>query len=168
MTYIRIETPARLHLGMFDISGTLGRRFGGIGVTVNKPALVLEARRSRDLTANGPDADRALEFATRYLAAVDLKEGAHLDIQQAIPHHSGLGSGTKLGLTVALALATLYDQPSDPNQLARWREVGAEIGDHDLATYRSLVSQELTPVQRERVATPTRIHPRQRAVLAVH
>jgi beta-RFAP synthase len=60
-----------------------------------------------------------LEFARRYLAGIGLQAGAHLRVEQTIPKHVGLGSGTKLALAVAQALATLYDQPTDPYTLAR-------------------------------------------------
>jgi beta-RFAP synthase len=119
MKTVYIKAPARLHLGMFDLSGSLGRRFGGLGVAIARPAVMLEASRSDQLTAQGPDADRVLEFARRYLTAIGLQAGAHFHIKQTIPRHVGLGSGTKLGLTVAQALATLYDQPTDPYLLGR-------------------------------------------------
>jgi beta-RFAP synthase len=85
---------------------------------------MLEASLSDQLTAQGPDADRVLEFARHYLTAIGLQAGAHFHIKQTIPRHVGLGSGTKLGLTVALALATLYDQPTDPHLLAQAVERG--------------------------------------------
>jgi beta-ribofuranosylaminobenzene 5'-phosphate synthase len=119
MTSIRIEAPARLHLGMFDLSGTLGRRFGGIGVAVEKPAVVLNASLSNTLTAHGPGSERALEFARCYLRATGIPASAHLEIKQVIPSHVGLGSGTKLALAVARVLADLYNQPTDPVSLAQ-------------------------------------------------
>jgi beta-RFAP synthase len=119
MKTVYVKAPARLHLGMFDLSGTLGRRFGGLGAAIAKPAVVLQATPSEQLTAYGPQADRVLEFARRYLTSVGLRVGANFRIEQAIPSHVGLGSGTKLGLAVAQALATLYGQPTDPYALAQ-------------------------------------------------
>ena len=119
MRTVRIEAPARLHWGMFDISGVLGRRFGGLGVAITRQSVILEAAASDSLTADGPDADRALKFARRYLAATGLRTGVRLHIEQAIPNHVGLGSGTKLALAVAQALAALYEQPTDPLTLAQ-------------------------------------------------
>ena len=40
---VRVEAPARLHLGMLAVAGDEGRRFGGLGVSVARPAVVLEA-----------------------------------------------------------------------------------------------------------------------------
>jgi beta-RFAP synthase len=119
MKAVRVEAPARLHWGLFDLNGSLGRRFGGLGVAITGPAVVVEASISDDLTAAGADCDRALAFARRYLEAAGIHSGARLCIEKAIPGHVGLGSGTKLGLAVARALAALYDQPDEPLQLAR-------------------------------------------------
>ena len=43
MTTVRVEAPARLHMGMLDVSGEGPRRFGGLGVAVSRPAVVVEA-----------------------------------------------------------------------------------------------------------------------------
>jgi len=115
---VRVEAPARLHFGILDLRGNLGRWFGGIGAAIPTPSLVLEVTPQDGLTAEGPDAGRAQEFAGRYLAATGLRGGAHLKLTRAIPAHSGLGSGTQLALSVARALAELYGQPSDPQALA--------------------------------------------------
>lgn len=119
MKTVRVKAPARLHQGMFDLNGSLGRRFGGLGVAIARPAVILEASRSDKLTADGPEAERVLEFARHYLNTTGLQAGAHFRIEQAIPRHVGLGSGTKLGLAVAQALAVLYEQSTDPYALAR-------------------------------------------------
>ena len=42
MTTVRVEAPARLHMGMLDATGTGARRFGGLGVAVRRPAAVVE------------------------------------------------------------------------------------------------------------------------------
>jgi beta-RFAP synthase len=59
-----------------------------------------------------------LEFAGTYLANTGVQAGAALRVEQTIPGHVGLGSGTKLALAVAYALALLYDQPTHPDALA--------------------------------------------------
>jgi beta-ribofuranosylaminobenzene 5'-phosphate synthase len=118
-TRVTVEAPARLHFGILDLRGHLGRWFGGIGAAIPTPSVRLEAIPAAQLTAAGPDAGRALEFAERYVAATGQPGGAHLTIQRVIPSHVGLGSGTQLGLSVARALAELYGQPSDPQTLAK-------------------------------------------------
>jgi beta-RFAP synthase len=116
---VTVEAPARLHFGILDLRGHLGRRFGGIGAAVPSPSLRLEATPEEELTVEGPDAGRALAFAERYRSAAGLERGAHLKVIRAIPPHVGLGSGTQLALTVARALAELYGKPAEPMLLAR-------------------------------------------------
>jgi beta-RFAP synthase len=114
-----IEAPARLHFGVLDLRGALGRRFGGLGAAVPSPSLLLEAAPGDRLSAHGPDAERALAFAERFLAHHRLSGGARLTVHRAIPTHSGLGSGTQLGLAVARALAELHRLPTDAGGLAQ-------------------------------------------------
>ena len=116
---VLVEAPARLHFGVLDLRGDLGRRFGGIGAAVPVPSLLLEARRAPALAAEGPDADRALGFARRFAAHHGLDARVHFCLHRTIPAHAGLGSGTQLALAVARATAELYGLPTDPAALAR-------------------------------------------------
>src|SRR3954451_337408 len=118
MTTVRVEAPARLHLGMLAPAGDGPRRFGGLRVAVSRPAVVLEAEVADKLSAAGTDAGRALMFARRCQEALGLASGAHLRVVEAIPEHAGLGSGTKLALAVAQALAVLGARELDAPGLA--------------------------------------------------
>jgi beta-ribofuranosylaminobenzene 5'-phosphate synthase len=114
-----VEAPARLHFGVLDLRGQLGRCFGGLGAAIPSPSLLIEARPADRLSAEGPDADRAIEFAERWQAHQGRTGGAHFIVHRAIPSHSGLGSGTQLGLAVARALGELHGVSADPEELAR-------------------------------------------------
>jgi beta-ribofuranosylaminobenzene 5'-phosphate synthase len=118
VTLIRVEAPARLHLGMLAVAGDGTRRFGGLGASVSRPAVVLEARPADELSVEGAEADRALMFAQRCHEALGLVGGAHVRVLEAIPAHVGLGSGTKLALAVAQALATLHGRTVEAGELA--------------------------------------------------
>ena len=125
MTTVRVEAPARLHMGMLDASGDGRRRFGGLGVAVRRPATVVEATESDDVTTEGPDADRALAVARRVRAALGDVPGARIRVVEAIPPHVGLGSGTKLALAVTAALVALAGRSADPVTMARMAGRGA-------------------------------------------
>jgi beta-ribofuranosylaminobenzene 5'-phosphate synthase len=114
MTTVRVEAPARLHMGMLDAAGSGARRFGGLGVALSRPAAVVEASPSDDVTAEGPDAERALAVARRAREALGLQGGVHVRMVEAIPPHVGLGSGTKLALAVTAAVAALAGQTPEP------------------------------------------------------
>jgi beta-RFAP synthase len=116
---VRVEAPARLHFGMLDLRGSLGRRFGGIGAGVFDPSLVIEVERAAGVEAEGAEANRAVEFAQRYIDSQGVRGGARIVIRHAIPGHAGLGSGTQLALAVARGIAEIYDLPTDTAGLAK-------------------------------------------------
>lgn len=103
---------------MLDLRGSLGRRFGGIGAGVFNPSLSIEVERAGAIEAEGAEANRAAEFAARYLASQGVRGGARIVVRHAIPGHSGLGSGTQLALSIARGLAELYDLNTDTGVLA--------------------------------------------------
>lgn len=119
-----VEAPARLHLGVLDLGGSLGRRFGGIGAAIEAPSLVLEGVRAEGVSAEGPDAARVVAIARRVLAYHELTGGVALRVRRAIPAHAGLGSGTQLGLAVARLVAELYGGDPQPGALAEASERG--------------------------------------------
>jgi len=114
-----VEAAARLHFGVLDLRGSLGRRFGGLGAAIPRPSLLLEAAPADTVRVTGLEAERVQEFARRFLSHHGVAGGASLELHRAIPPHSGLGSGTQLGLAVARALAELHRLPSDPQSLAQ-------------------------------------------------
>ena len=116
---ITVETPARLHFGLLDLRGVSGRRYGGIGAPAPGISARLTARRARSVDVRGEDAERAANYARRFLARHGIREGAQIEIERAIPPHAGLGSGTQLALCVARALAELYDIEATAPELAR-------------------------------------------------
>jgi len=115
---VAIEAGARLHLGVLDLRGALGRRFGGLGVAIPTPSLRLEARRAADVRTEGEEQARVAEFARKALAHWGIRGGIAVHLQRSIPAHSGLGSGTQLGLAVARAVAELYGIDVTPPELA--------------------------------------------------
>jgi beta-RFAP synthase len=120
-----VEAPARLHFGMLDLRGTFGRRFGGIGAAVPSPSLLLEAASADALEAEGPSAERVLEFARRFLSYHGLRAGARFRVHRAIPEHAGLGSGTQLALATGAAVARLFGLALDARAIAGLLDRGA-------------------------------------------
>jgi beta-RFAP synthase len=114
-----VEAAARLHFGLIDLRGGLGRWFGGIGAAAPAPTLLVSACAADTLEVEGADADRAAGFARRFLAGAGIERGARVRVHRTLPPHAGLGSGTQLALAVARAIAELYAAPADPPALAR-------------------------------------------------
>ncbi|HBY99528.1 MAG TPA: hypothetical protein DEP84_37265, partial [Chloroflexi bacterium] len=114
---IRIASPARLHLGMFDLTGASGRRFGGIGVAIKEPRVIVAVRPAAELSVCGPESSRARVVAEQ-LRAAGLPVNATIQIEAVIPSHAGLGSGTQLSLATGAVLAQLAGCPMAAEALA--------------------------------------------------
>lgn len=115
---VYVKTPARLHFGLIDLNGDLGRLFGGLGVGIDRPNVILEAQPSERLAVAGEKTERIQELAKRFLEAYGIKANASISVKQAIPEHSGLGSGTQLALAVATALSKLFNVDASTQELA--------------------------------------------------
>ncbi|MFQ5710697.1 MAG: beta-ribofuranosylaminobenzene 5'-phosphate synthase family protein [Candidatus Geothermarchaeales archaeon] len=115
---VLVETPSRLHLGIMDLSGDLGRIYGSIGVAIDKPNVVLEATPSDRITTSGEEAEKTRLLAEKFFKHYKPGGGAHISVRQTIPEHVGLGSGTQLSLAVAASLAKLFELSVPTTDLA--------------------------------------------------
>jgi beta-ribofuranosylaminobenzene 5'-phosphate synthase len=104
---IEVQSCARLHLGLLDNNGDMGRLYGSIGVAVSRPKFVLKADSARTLKVEGADGERVAEFARRCIREFGFPSGAYIKVENGIPPHVGLGSGTQLALSVGTALSRL-------------------------------------------------------------
>ena len=114
-----VEAPARLHFGVLDLRGELGRWFGGIGAGAPQATLLVSASKALTVSGHGPDGQRAAGFAKRFLEYHHIREGVRVSVHRTLPRHAGLGSGTQMALAVARAVAELYGLDTDPPALAQ-------------------------------------------------
>lgn len=125
---VRVEAPARLHLGLIDMHGGLGRSFGSIGLAVDRPRAVVELRPADRLAVEGPEADRARRYLTDAAAALGVSDAVSVRILEAMPAHAGFGSGTQIALAMAAGLARLRGVPADLRALGGTLDRGARSG----------------------------------------
>ncbi|WP_109107399.1 beta-ribofuranosylaminobenzene 5'-phosphate synthase family protein [Azospirillum sp. TSO35-2] len=125
---VRVHAPARLHAGFVDLNGGLGRRFGSLGIAIDRPAITLRVRPADHLTVTGPSADRVRRSVERLSRDAGLSDAVAVTVEEAIPPHVGLGSGTQTDLAVATALACLEGRHAAARELARVLERGARSG----------------------------------------
>ncbi len=112
-----VSAPARLHLGFLDLNGSLGRRYGSIGLALDAPATEIDVRRATTEGAAGPEHERVLTVLRRCCEALGLPGPYHVTVKRAIPAHAGLGSGTQLALSIGLALTRLEGLAFSPQQI---------------------------------------------------
>jgi len=100
----RVTAGARLHFGFQSLSLARERLYGGLGVALADPRLVVDARPAETVRADDP---RTLEYAERAVELLDVS-GAEIEIRERFPRHVGLGSGTQLALAVLAAVARAH------------------------------------------------------------
>lgn len=100
-----VRAPSRLHFGLLSWGGQ-GRQFGGAGVMVDAPSLVVRGMPSQQFQATGPEAERVAEFAAVWQRTSGEREPPpiHIAVESLGAPHSGLGTGTQLALAVATIL----------------------------------------------------------------
>jgi beta-RFAP synthase len=125
---VRVLAHARLHLGFLDLHGGLGRKFGSIGVTLEEPRTVLTMRRAASLAVSGPSCERARQIALRLMDGLGIAGPFEIAMEEAIPEHAGLGSGTQLALALGAGLARCAGLAADPRRIARIARRGARSG----------------------------------------
>ena len=115
---VYVKTPARLHLGLIDLNGDLGRLFGGLGVAIDHPNVILQAEKAQTLTVKGEKAELTRKFASQFLDAYGVSGKVALNVGQVIPEHIGLGSGTQLALAVATSISRLFNVEGSTHEFA--------------------------------------------------
>ena len=115
-------------MGFLDMGGSLGRRFGSIGVGINEIATQLSLRCSDQLEVTGQDAERAERAALDIARALGRTLPARIHVDRAIPHHAGLGSGTQVALAVGAGLTKLHGLQLSPAEIAKIVGRGARSG----------------------------------------
>lgn len=125
---VRVMTTARLHMGFLDMHGGLGRRFGSIGLSLEQPVTQLVATRADDFSAVGAGAPRAVASARLFAERVEGVRGVRLHVDETIPEHAGLGSGTQMALAIGTAITKLYGIPLSLHDVAALTERGARSG----------------------------------------
>ena len=113
-----VKTPARLHLGLIDMNGDLGRMFGGLGVGIDHPNVTVEAQNSPNFTIKGQEVELTKSIAQKFFSTYHLQPKANINVVEAIPPHIGLGSGTQLSIAIAVALSKLFGVKASVPELA--------------------------------------------------
>lgn len=115
---VYVKTPARLHFGLIDMNGGMGRFFGGLGVAIDRPNVILEAQTSEGFSVTGEKTKLVTSLAKRFLETYHINADISIHVKQSIPEHAGLGSGTQLALAVATALAKLFQVTASIQELS--------------------------------------------------
>ncbi len=111
---INVKTPSRIHFGLMDMNGELGRVNGGCGVALQEPHWFLTiSLSSEEMDSIKGEAKNRVEKALKMVkeAFPHLSQHHHeVVVKKAILEHVGLGSWTQLLLALAKALHQLENR----------------------------------------------------------
>ena len=105
---VRVTAPARLHLGFLGLDGADRGRFGSIGVGITGFSTVVCAERSERVEIDGEDDGHIAGITRNVLERFRIDAGVRVKVEQRIPRHQGLGSGTQMALALGAAITTLH------------------------------------------------------------
>ncbi|WP_255168041.1 beta-ribofuranosylaminobenzene 5'-phosphate synthase family protein [Natrononativus amylolyticus] len=101
---VTVSAGARLHFGFQNLSLARRRLYGGIGVGLEEPRVTVSAERAEEIEADDP---LVREYARRAVDCLGVP-GVSLSLEERLPRHVGLGSGTQLALATLAATARCY------------------------------------------------------------
>ncbi|HJH32365.1 MAG TPA: beta-ribofuranosylaminobenzene 5'-phosphate synthase [Methanosarcinaceae archaeon] len=114
---IKIISPSRLHLTLIDLNAGIGRVDGSVGITLDSPHICISAEKADSIEVIGKShlSDRMLAAAE---AVMPDSCGIRITIEEDMPDHVGLGSGTQSALCAAMAVNELYALGMSVRELA--------------------------------------------------
>ncbi|MHA1221286.1 MAG: beta-ribofuranosylaminobenzene 5'-phosphate synthase family protein, partial [Candidatus Heimdallarchaeota archaeon] len=130
---IKITTPSRLHFGLIDLNGDLGRINGGLGVALNNPKWIIEG-------VFGSDSKRKPKLSAEFQNEFDVvrrlfddkfncnSSAINFDIQEQITSHVGLGSKTQFLLAISTILNKMHNLSFSTRELATIIKRGGTSG----------------------------------------
>ncbi len=121
MNRIVLQTPARLHLGLLDLNGEIGRIDGGIGLALASPHTTIEATRAQGVEVDcavEPEIEARLNTAVQKICGHFGLPGARVTVKERPLPHLGLGSATQTLVGAAQAVCLLHGLRKPARELA--------------------------------------------------
>ncbi|HIP84154.1 MAG TPA: hypothetical protein EYH15_01495 [Methanothermococcus okinawensis] len=133
-----LKSPSRIHIGLIDLNGSLGRVDGGLGVALDYPNFYIQGKESSEveieIRCRGIQEDilesireRLFQVSKRVLDYLG-EEGIYIKVRDIIPLHSGLGSGTQMALSTGMLIGKIYNRDIDVKTLASITSRGGTSG----------------------------------------
>jgi len=115
-----IDTPRRLHLGIIDPSGSLGRRFGSLGAGIEGGYLVrIEESEGTKIIADREDKEDIEDALEKMDKSYSTGFDFLIKVERKIERHVGLGSTTQLKLAVGLGIARLKKIDAEIEEISK-------------------------------------------------
>jgi beta-RFAP synthase len=140
LSWSKVQSNARLHMGFFDLHGGLGRQYGSLGLSIDAPKIEVTVKKADVFSLSVPlnmtltDEQSSMNLALMeknikdIINALACSDAVAVHVTEMIPSHAGLGSGTQLALSIATALNNLFSLNLTVAQLAQKTGRGKRSG----------------------------------------
>lgn len=115
-------------MGFLDLSGSLQRQFGSIGVALNNPATRLIITPASQRNICGIATHRIEHYVSLFCEAFGVSDALSIELTHAIPSHIGLGSGTQMAIAVGAGLSAFYHLDLSVREIAGVMDRGLRSG----------------------------------------
>ena len=105
---VTVTTSARLHMGFFDLSGSICK-FGSLGMRLDAPCTQITLAKTDNRLIEAEYSEQVTKLVQNLVNAFNIERKFSLTMQQNIPAHAGLGSGTQLALAIGVGLSHLFN-----------------------------------------------------------
>jgi len=123
-----VTTTARLHMGFIDLNGSKGRLFGSLGLALDAPITKLTISKSKKTLIAGKNSHYVAKIVENIKNSLKISVNFSIEIQEGIPEHAGLGSGTQMALAISAGINALCDLNLTTAQLASLTNRGNRSG----------------------------------------
>jgi len=126
---IRVKTPCRLHFGLIDLNGQLGRINGGLGVALEQPGWEIKGwitENNNDKISLSPSLISIIKRFDEYFKTTTI--GIDFKVHDRIPQHVGLGSNTQFSLAVGIILTKIHNIETSVVEIANAIKRGGTSG----------------------------------------
>ncbi len=121
---IKVKTPSRLHFGILDLNGNLGRIYGSLGLAIDFPNTVVEVKNSEKLEILGYEKGRVISIIKKFSKFYEINPKLRINVKEAIPEHVGLGSGTQLALAIGVSVSRIYSLDLTAGEISNFLRKG--------------------------------------------
>ncbi|NHJ32465.1 MAG: hypothetical protein FK732_06355 [Asgard group archaeon] len=126
---IQIKTPCRLHFGLIDLNGELGRINGGLGVALNNPGWEINGWIPEKIDPKFSHSLPIISVINKFDNYFKTKtKDVRFKILKRIPQHIGLGSNTQFCLAIGTILAKIHNIETSVVEIANAIKRGGTSG----------------------------------------
>ena len=115
---IKVKTVSRLHFGVIDYIEATDSFNGSLGVALEWPNTVLKVNKNSEFRIKSGNRKKIIDLVEKFSKRFQIEPNVILEVEESIPEHTGLGSGTQLALAISNALAIIYEIDANQRELS--------------------------------------------------